>query len=328
MNRRQAHRTHDHGQQGAATLSVTLLLLFVLSLMSVYAARVGLTEARLSANELRHQQALAAAMAGLERAFAALDPALLDGPPRAGPAGTLPDGSAYASHLRPEGDFRVEISATGTSTDGGSTRRLRQRARFLPWLRRPPPAALVAREAVRLRGGRLRGGREVPRLWSGGRLFRDGVPVVRLPGDCLPDGLCTGDAALGSLATPAWERQFFTHPPALIPEMPGVIHIAAPSPARLSGLHLGLASRPVLVIVDGDVASLRDSRIHGLLLVRGDITGDAGGLVLEGALLSIGRIALAGDFLIRHRPTVLRRLMDLGRFVPIAGSWQDRDPLP
>ncbi len=309
-------------------MSVTLVLLFVLSLMSVYAARVGLTEARLSANELRHQQALAAAMAGLARAFASLDPTLLDGPPRAGPAGTLPDGSAYASHLRPEGDFQVVISATGTAADGGSTRRLRQRARFLPWLRRPPPAALVARESVYLRGGRLRGGRDAPRMWSGGRLFRDGLPVARLPGDCLPDGLCTDDAALGSLAAPAWERQFFTRPPARIPEMPGVIHIAAPSPARLSGLRLGLPSHPVLVIVDGDVASLRDSRIHGLLHVRGDITGEAGGLVLEGALLGTGRIALAGDFLIRHRPAVLRRLMDLGRFVPAAGSWQDRDPLP
>ena len=40
-------------ERGAATLSISLVLLFSLSLITLYSARVGVTEQKISANEYR-----------------------------------------------------------------------------------------------------------------------------------------------------------------------------------------------------------------------------------------------------------------------------------
>jgi len=68
-------------QQGAATLLVAIVLLIGVTLITIFAARVGVMDQRISSNELRHKIALASAEAGLEQAAAYLsaNPALHDG---------------------------------------------------------------------------------------------------------------------------------------------------------------------------------------------------------------------------------------------------------
>jgi len=68
-------------QQGAATLLVSIVLLIGVTLITIFAARVGVMDQRISGNELRHKVALASAEAGLEQAAAYLsaNPALHDG---------------------------------------------------------------------------------------------------------------------------------------------------------------------------------------------------------------------------------------------------------
>lgn len=68
-------------QQGAATLFVSIILLIAITLITLFAARVGVMDQRISSNELRHKIAFSSAEAGLEQAAAYLDanPVLHDG---------------------------------------------------------------------------------------------------------------------------------------------------------------------------------------------------------------------------------------------------------
>ena len=59
-----------NNQKGAATLLVSIILLIGVTLITVFAARVGVMDQRISANEYRHKEAQAAADAGLEQAAA------------------------------------------------------------------------------------------------------------------------------------------------------------------------------------------------------------------------------------------------------------------
>lgn len=62
-----------HRQRGVAVLHVTLVLVLVASLAVFYAARGGITEQRIAANEVRSQAAYQAALAGLDHAIAYFD---------------------------------------------------------------------------------------------------------------------------------------------------------------------------------------------------------------------------------------------------------------
>jgi Tfp pilus assembly protein PilX len=59
-----------HRQKGAAVLLVSIVLLIGVTLVTVFAARVGVMDQRISANEYRHKEAQAAADAALEQATA------------------------------------------------------------------------------------------------------------------------------------------------------------------------------------------------------------------------------------------------------------------
>ncbi|ATI02118.1 MULTISPECIES: PilX N-terminal domain-containing pilus assembly protein [Cycloclasticus] len=59
-----------NNQKGVATLLVSIILLIGVTLITVFAARVGVMDQRISANEYRHKEAQAAADAALEQAAA------------------------------------------------------------------------------------------------------------------------------------------------------------------------------------------------------------------------------------------------------------------
>lgn len=59
-------------QHGAATLVITVLLLMGITLISVYATKIGVLDQKISANEYRHKEAFANAEAGLDQAAAFL----------------------------------------------------------------------------------------------------------------------------------------------------------------------------------------------------------------------------------------------------------------
>ena len=57
-------------QKGAAVLLVSIVLLIGVTLVVIFAARVGVIDQRISANEYRHKEAQAAAHAALNQAGA------------------------------------------------------------------------------------------------------------------------------------------------------------------------------------------------------------------------------------------------------------------
>lgn len=59
-----------NNQKGVATLLVSIILLIGVTLITIFAARVGVMDQRISANEYRHKEAKAAADAALEQAAA------------------------------------------------------------------------------------------------------------------------------------------------------------------------------------------------------------------------------------------------------------------
>lgn len=67
-----------HGQRGAATLLVVVVLFFILALVSAYAGRTLIFEQRISANNQRATQAFEAAEAGIEFAIASLGAGRVD----------------------------------------------------------------------------------------------------------------------------------------------------------------------------------------------------------------------------------------------------------
>ncbi|MFQ5487561.1 MAG: hypothetical protein ACE5ET_03825 [Gammaproteobacteria bacterium] len=326
-------------QRGAVTLTVCLLLLFILSLMSLYAARLGITELQLSNNEYRHGQAQSAAAAGLNRALAALRPEHLgnDGAALKGPAGSLPDGSRYASSLHPLGDRLVELIATGRAADGSSSQQLRQLAVFLPYLSRPPPATIIAHDAIHLGEGSVLHDSNGIRVWSGGPLYLAGLPVASKGMTCTDAALCPDDNHLTTLPPSAWLAQFFTLPldqlrKAATSLPPGVdnsngglllIDNAGAAPVTLRHTRIGSAKAPAILVITGDVAGISDSRIHGLLYIAGNFSGDVSGLILEGALICAGHIDIGSGFYLHHEAVLMKRLLQLGRFAKLPGSWRD-----
>jgi len=64
---------HPRSQRGAATLLVSIILLVGITLIALFATRIGLLDQKISGNEYRHKEAFANAEAGLEQAGAFLD---------------------------------------------------------------------------------------------------------------------------------------------------------------------------------------------------------------------------------------------------------------
>lgn len=62
-----------HMQRGAITLPVALIIMLLLTIVTIYAARVGILETRTSANKIRSEEALAAAELGVESALAFIE---------------------------------------------------------------------------------------------------------------------------------------------------------------------------------------------------------------------------------------------------------------
>jgi len=68
-------------QKGAAVLMISVVILIAVTIVIIYAARVGLLDQKISGNEYRHKQAFAMAEAGMEQAgsFLRENPVLHDG---------------------------------------------------------------------------------------------------------------------------------------------------------------------------------------------------------------------------------------------------------
>lgn len=201
-------------QQGVATLLVSLVLLLGITLMTFSAARVAITEQRISADDYRSKQAFEAAQAGLETGFADLAiPAIslavrvdnnADGilDPVAGlnpsaPIALANGASAAYSYAMVGGDINlINITATGTADGGSATQTVSQMGRLNP--RVPDLPTTVSKDNISFIGllTRIRTNPAAcpsgnTGAWSGGNTSVNlGLPLQNIVGGILP-GVCT-----------------------------------------------------------------------------------------------------------------------------------------
>lgn len=344
-------------QRGAATLVVTVMLLFSLSLMTLYAARVGVVEQRLAANDEQARAAFAAAQAGLERTLnglAALDRASLeydaDGWTAldAG-AATLPNGTDYRAEahnraLIPYDSRLLRLEAEGSTGAGGGVRSATLLAAFAPLLPNVPPAPLVARGGLAPADPLTLVNLERPvGAWTGGAYTPGGAldPQFSAPASCPPSGICADDARIGALTPEAFFANTFGRAPQAMRSAAHVARCAAcdpataPSGARLvwfendgapvtiAAGELGTEEHPVVAIVAGDFAPAGALRIHGLLFVLGDWTAGVAPLAVEGAVVVAGDAVDTGPAELIYHAGHLESLHQSGRYAFVPGSWID-----
>ncbi|MCL6264417.1 polymer-forming cytoskeletal protein [Craterilacuibacter sp. RT1T] len=227
-------------QAGMLTLGLVLVLLMVMALMTVYAARTSLLELKLSGSSYRAKQALEAAEAGLHYGVAyylaggadhnadgqldmdaagVLARAQLGGPrwqvqfcdaASLGPACVLP--AAVPARLR--------IMATGFSDDGSARRVVSQQVMAEPVLLAVPEATLLARRLDSASGGSLevinnqrpqtiRSG-TLPALPFSTRIARDGLlDQAGSTNSSLGRDVQLADAALATLSDEAFFHSSF-----------------------------------------------------------------------------------------------------------------------
>ena len=156
-------------EHGAATLAITLILLFSLSLIVLYSARVSLIEQKISANEYRAKQAFEAAQAGLEIGAASLNnwdmrkQILIDNDndgiidlQQHITTGILSNDTGYIvtyNNKEWPGNFRlVELSSSGWSDDKTASATINQTMQVVPLLSNPPNAGVTGRMDLTMDG--------------------------------------------------------------------------------------------------------------------------------------------------------------------------------
>jgi hypothetical protein len=340
---------------------ITVLLLFCLSRMSLYAARVGITEQRLAANDAQARAAFAAAQAGLDRVLsdlAALDRdavaydadgwATLD--TAAAALDVDSDAAAYSATadnrgLTPYQADMVRIAAQGSSGDGGGTQTLTLTAVFSSLLPNVPPVPLLLRGDLSL-GGDLALDRPEPSAmaWLGG-VYTPGGGVLSIgssaPVPCPPYGVCEADDRIGALTPEAFFENTFGRPPDALRSIAAVLSCAACDPAAVppgtdviwlenGGAAIapgagpwGSEEHPVIVISAGDFVASAPLQVYGLLFVLGDWRPGGGMLTVDGAVAVAGQALDVGPAQLHYRAEILDALHRRGRYSAVPGSWTD-----
>ncbi len=342
---------------GAATLFLVAVLLLVAGLIVFHAARVAMTDQRLTANDVLAFEAQAAAEAGLESAFsllASLDASELPFDPGGrlsltGPAQTLANGAGFTTRIHNEGlppgiDGPIQAESTGIASDGVGRRQARQLARHDPWLPHPPPAPLIAGGDITLDANtRLRQPSGAVAAWAGGDLSADPAAEVEtaMVEACDGEALCGGDPRLTALGADRLAANFLGRSPEALRARTrafdceacdtGAFTAGDGRPWWLSGVDdavtlaggvAGSPAAPVMLIIDGNLEVSVDTHVRGLLLVRGDWRPGAGRLTVSGAVIVTGAV-MAPALDIDYDAAILERLAARGPYTRVSGSWID-----
>jgi len=199
MIRKKKHRQHllnlPYQQRGVATLFVSLMMLFSLTMIAVFTAKTNVTEHLVAANDYRAKQALEAAQAGIEQGQAEivelqttnvngyLQLDQIDGNTDilqgfvdldtdanffsvTGTPGTLPNNSTYSltyenvdrtgGAFDPSIDnYLIRVTSVGTSDDGTGIKQMEQLIMLVPLLANAPDATLTTKDQVRIQGAVL-----------------------------------------------------------------------------------------------------------------------------------------------------------------------------
>lgn len=218
-------------QRGAATLVIAMILLFSLTLLTLFAGRVSVTEHQIAGNEYRAKQAFEAAQGGIEYGFnelqsngglwiseadagtnsandllAAIGQVRLDGTP-----GTVTDGSSYTLQYDTvdNNNFSlIRVTSVGISVDGGATKTVRQLVQFNPILTNTPNSSMVARDSINISGNVTFTNTETNSTALAGDGVTLGGSAGCTTGEAGNEGITQNDGTLAGMTT---GDEFFEH---------------------------------------------------------------------------------------------------------------------
>ena len=143
-------------QQGAAVMLFSAVLLFGITSTIIYSTKAGVTEQKVTGNQIRSKQARQAANSGLTAAMLAIDKKtvnLLNNKRHITTLGTqeIADLGSYTikyNTLENGDPSNILVTVNATSADGTGVRAMQQIYTFMPFLSNVPPATLVAPDDV------------------------------------------------------------------------------------------------------------------------------------------------------------------------------------
>lgn len=91
--------------------------------------------------------------------------------------------------------------------------------------------------------------------------------------------------------------------------------------ASLPG-NIGTQSKPVVLVVNGNLDLGSNVEVNGLVFVTGNITGN-GSPTVYGALIGGGSASATGNLKVVYDPAVLAGASNLGQAAKLPGSWRD-----
>lgn len=296
-------------QQGVASLMVALMVLISLTLLTFMAAKVSVTEHKISANEYRSKQAFEAAQAGIEYGIRALQnnttTIIVDADgnnvidpytPNAeqGTTGTLSNNSAYSVAMAFNTAFntspkRITLTSTGTADDGTGTRMVTQLVLATPVLLNPPPAPVISRQNINITGNTtVTNPTGNVSVMSGAITSSGGSASITatgpVPTGCTADGRCNEQPDL-QITGDAFFQKFFGISKTQYQQ-------AATTVTSLADLSTQYAAGARVFWFEGDLQA--NGGIYGtgnapiILVVRGNIRINGGGTTFNGLIYGTG----------------------------------------
>ncbi len=345
---RQMYRTTQKKQQGIATLMTSLILLFSITMMTLFSARVNVVETQIAANDYRSKIAYEAAQGGLEAALAALQSAenrtffrdnagvkgadgFIDSADIVQPSITLANGARYhLSYANPiQNDTSlIVITVTGYSDDNRGMRTITQTIQLLPLPINVP------------RSGLLVGGNEVDTI-----NFRNVTPEVCDSDSVgLPeyDGIQINQGLNDRSTDPdtLFEKSFNTNK-ATLKNIASIINCTNCSASNFNGMEggitwiegnvritgngtIGTADKPILIIVNGNLTMAGNNTYNGLIYATGDHEIEGGISRVNGAVLVEEDFSTKGTLCINYDPDILNNVgKAVGPIAKVAGGWRD-----
>lgn len=336
-------------QQGAATLVIAMVLLFSLSIMTLYSGKVIMTEYRITGNEYRAVQAFEAAQAGFEVAYNNINTNDLlladdDGDNIFTLAGASSTGTNnYTTSYSNTGISTigaafslVRIQSTGTSDDGSASTTIEQLVQFVgPAVNNPDATLSVLNN---FNGG---GATDITinpntgiSVMAGSSSVSEANIVISpalatLSGDGFFDAVfgqekatvkaqatvieCTTANTCGNALATAYaagSRLFWVTDP-------------TGAQVQVNNLTLGTDADPVMMIVDDNFKPNGNTVITGATYVIGDWAVGSGNALMQGAVFVEGDFNGTGTPNLNYNDNAITNLPSMAYYAKVAGTWKD-----
>ncbi len=252
----------------------------------------------------------------------------------------------------------LQISSTGTSDNGSTTRTITQLLQIFPIVTGAPPASVIAKGNVALSGNLTVANTIVNTstnntIWSGGTVALTGSAETIANGGIGSDknginsDVVHDDAGLSSLTSEQFFSGFFgdtkanasTHADIVLNNSSNYNMSATLNgvtgksiwvnqtggEASFSGnATIGSAAHPVVLVINGPFKANGTTVIYGMVYIAGDWDNGGGGdLTVNGGIVVEGTLTSTGTPNVNYSPTVMQNLNGIGDYVKVPGSWRD-----